>query len=115
MCAHPQPPARFLPNLIFSEFSRVLVAKPCYATGLHGVSAVPIRRFLEQHHAFDPEDVKVLVGAFEDTLLALNLTNRQDPLAISVAKLIIEFAKDGERDPVRLRDLALKSVRPNKP
>jgi hypothetical protein len=87
------------------------VAQPCYATGLHGVSGVPIRRFLEHNHAFDPEDVKVLVGAFEDTLLALNLTNRQDQLAISVAKLIIEFAKDGERDPARLRDLALKSVR----
>jgi hypothetical protein len=41
--------------------------------------------------------------------------NRQDPLAISVAKLIIEFAKDGERDPIRLRDLVLKTVRPNKP
>jgi hypothetical protein len=26
--------------------------------------------------------------------------------------LIIEFAKQGERDPVRLRDLALKTVRP---
>jgi hypothetical protein len=76
---------------------------------------VPIRPFLEHNHAFDPEDVKVLVGAFEDTLLALNLTNRQGPLEISVAKLIIEFAKEGERDPVRLRDLVLKTVRPNKP
>jgi len=45
----------------------------------------------------------------------LNLTNRKDPLAISVAKLIIEFARDGERDPARLRDLVLKTVRPNKP
>jgi hypothetical protein len=82
-----------------------------------GVYAVPIRPLLEHkhNHAFDPEDVKVLVGVFEDTLRALNLTNRQDPLAISVAKLIIEFAKDGERDPIRLRDLVLKTVRPNKP
>jgi len=30
-----------------------------------------------------------------------------------VAKPIIEFAKQGERDPVRLRDLALKTVRPD--
>jgi hypothetical protein len=79
---------------------------------LGGKPAVPIRPFLEHNHAFDPEDVKVLVGASEDTLLALNLTNRQDPLAISVAKLIIEFAKEGERDPNRLRDLVLKTLRP---
>jgi len=29
-----------------------------------------------------------------------------------VAKLIIEFAKEGERDPARLRDLVLKTLRP---
>jgi hypothetical protein len=76
------------------------------------VSAVPIRPLLEHNHAFSPEDVKVLVGAFEDTLHALKLTNRKDPMAITVAKIIIELAKDGERDPARMRDLALKSVRP---
>jgi hypothetical protein len=72
--------------------------------------AVPIRHLLELH-AFSPEDMKVLVGAYEDTLLALNLTDRKDPLTVTIAKIIIELAKDGERDPARLRDLALKSVR----
>jgi hypothetical protein len=38
--------------------------------------------------------------------------DRKDPRVIAVAKLIIELAKGGERDPARLRDLALKSVRP---
>jgi hypothetical protein len=71
---------------------------------------VPIRHLLELH-AFSPEDMKVLVGAYEDTLLALNLTDRKDPLTVTIAKIIIELAKDGERDPARLRDLALKSVR----
>jgi hypothetical protein len=41
-------------------------------------------------------------------LRALNLTDRNDPISIRVAKIIIGLAKDGERDPARLRDLALK-------
>jgi hypothetical protein len=73
---------------------------------------MPIRFFLEPDHAFSPGDVKLLVDTFEDTLRALNLTNREDPLATRVAKVIIGLAKDGERDPARLRDLALKFVRP---
>jgi hypothetical protein len=49
--------------------------------------------------------------AFEDTLRALKLVDRKDQLTITVAKLIIEFAKQGERHPVRL--LALKTLRPD--
>jgi hypothetical protein len=45
-------------------------------------------------------------------LRALNLTDRDDPLTTRVAKVIIGLAKDGERDPARLRDLTLKFVRP---
>jgi len=31
---------------------------------------------------------------------------------MTIAKLIIEFAKEGERDPVRLRERLLKTLRP---
>jgi hypothetical protein len=31
---------------------------------------------------------------------------------MTVAKLIIEFAKEGERDPDRLGDLVVKTLRP---
>jgi hypothetical protein len=72
---------------------------------------VPIRRLLEHNDAFGPEDVQVLLGAFDDTVRALNLTDRERPLTLMVAKLIIEFAKEGERDPDRLRDLVVKSLR----
>jgi hypothetical protein len=71
---------------------------------------MPIRLLLEHDHAFTPEDVKVLIDAFEDTLRALRLQDREDPLTKAVAKIIIQLAKDGERDPTRLRDLALKAV-----
>ena len=72
---------------------------------------MPIRFFLEPDHAFSPDEVKSLVEAFEDTLRALSVTNREDPLTTRVAKVIIGLAKDGERDPARLRDLALKFAR----
>jgi hypothetical protein len=72
---------------------------------------MPIRELLKHDHAFSPEDTKVLIDAFEDTLRALQLNDREDQLTMTVAKLIIEFAKEGERDPARLRDLVLRTVR----
>jgi len=36
--------------------------------------------------------------------------DRTDPKAVAVAKLIIEFAKVGERYPERLCDLALQQL-----
>jgi hypothetical protein len=69
-----------------------------------------VRVPLAQDLAFTPEDVKVLIDAFEDTLRALKLANREDALTTMVAKSIIELAKQGERDPTHLRDFALKIV-----
>ena len=71
---------------------------------------MPVRVPLEQDHAFTPEDVRVLIDAFEETLRALKLAHREDPLTTIVAKSIIELAKQGERDPAHLRDFALKIV-----
>ncbi len=73
---------------------------------------MPIRLLLEHDHAFTPEEVKVLVDAFEHALIALKLVDREDQLTMTVAKLIIHFAKEGERDPARLRELVSKTLRP---
>jgi hypothetical protein len=73
---------------------------------------MPIRLLLEHDHAFTPEDVKVLIEAFEEALGALKLADREDRLTMTVAKLIIEFAKEGERDPNRLRDLVVRTLQP---
>lgn len=54
--------------------------------------------------------MKVLIDAFEDTLRALKLVDRQASAAIMVTKINFELAKEAERDPVRLRDLALQAV-----
>jgi hypothetical protein len=68
---------------------------------------MPIHRLLE-HEAFEPDAVAVMASAFERSLLTLGLTDRTDPLTTIVAKRIIELARRGERDPIRLHDYAVK-------
>jgi hypothetical protein len=64
-----------------------------------------------RERAFEPEDVIIMSRAYESALVALQLTNRQDPLTEIVAKKIVEFAESGERDPDRLRNRALEEIR----
>jgi len=71
---------------------------------------VPIQLIIENDHSFTPEEAKILVGAFEDTLGALKLVDREDPLTLLVARCIIDLAKAGERDPVQLRERTLKTI-----
>jgi len=68
---------------------------------------VPIRVLLHGNVWFEPEDIEKLTTAFELALSKLELVDRQDPLAVVLAKLIIELAKEGERDPEKLCDGAL--------
>ena len=55
-------------------------------------------------NTFDPDDIKVLVTAFEGALQKLGLVQRTDAVTLSVAKRIMALAEQGERDPIRLRD-----------
>jgi len=48
--------------------------------------------------------------AFDETLTTLGLVDRDDPIAELVAEKIIETAQEGERDPARLRDLAVTAL-----
>ena len=63
---------------------------------------------------FNPDDVRILVAAFDDasqSLLASGITFESDresnALPDTLAKYIIEQARHGERDQHRLRDGAL--------
>jgi hypothetical protein len=67
---------------------------------------VPIRPLL-QDVSFSPEEITALTTAFEDSLSALGLVDRNDPAVLMIAKRIIELAKDGERKPTWLRDRVL--------
>ena len=68
-----------------------------------------IYRLLQQS-AFNPEDIDRLVAAYEDSLRALKLTDRSDPLTESIAKKLIELAQTGERDPRLLRQRAFEAL-----
>jgi hypothetical protein len=61
--------------------------------------------------AFDPEAIHIIVTAFEDVLRELRLTDRNSPAVEVVAKRIIAFAHQGEKDAANLRDLVLNSIR----
>jgi hypothetical protein len=65
---------------------------------------------LLQHSAFTPEDIAPIGAAYEDCLRILKLTNPSDPLSEIIAKAIIEIAQTGVRDPIQLRELALKQI-----
>ena len=65
---------------------------------------------LETNHWFGPEDIAGLTKAFEAALGKLGLVDRTDPTTVTLAKLIIELAKAGEREPERLCDSALRCL-----
>jgi hypothetical protein len=65
-----------------------------------------------QNSSFDPQTLVILEAVFDEAWLTLkavgNTTVRPDELARSVLRL----AMDGERNPVRLHDGALKGLLP---
>jgi hypothetical protein len=65
---------------------------------------------LLQRSAFSPEDVNRLAKAYEDTLRALHIAERSDPMAERVARAIIEIAQTGERDPKKMTRRALAAL-----
>jgi hypothetical protein len=58
--------------------------------------------------AFEPEMIASMTAAYEDALRVLQLADRQDPITELVAKKIIDVARSGESDPIRMRQQALK-------
>jgi hypothetical protein len=70
---------------------------------------MPIRQLL-LGTSFNPDEIAVLVSAFEDALRDLGV-ERTDAAATALAKRIIALAQQGERDPVRLRERAVEGVR----
>jgi hypothetical protein len=61
--------------------------------------------------AFDDRAVDAMTTAYEGALQDLGLTNRRDPRMETVAAKIIQLARTGERNPDRLRALAVKAMR----
>jgi hypothetical protein len=69
---------------------------------------MPLTRFLQN---FGPEEIALLVAAYNAALHELGQAAQSDPVTEIVAKKIIEFAKQGERDPNQLRKRAVEALR----
>ena len=67
---------------------------------------------LIQNVAFEPEDIERLVTAHEQTLHALRLKDRSDPITQLVAEKIIAIGRLGIEDPAEISKLALKELGP---
>lgn len=67
---------------------------------------MPIRSFIP-HGAFDPDPIAAMSEALEAALEELLDTGRPEITRDVLAGRIIAAAKLGERDPVRLREVAL--------
>jgi hypothetical protein len=77
-----------------------------------------MRGFLAEHlGAFDPEEIRILVAAFDEPWGAVQASGvifdtkaKADTARAILAKHIISAAKDGEYDQDRLRDGALGAL-----
>jgi hypothetical protein len=65
---------------------------------------------LLQNAGFTPEQIKIMATAYEGTLIALALKDRNDPITEMIAKKIIAHAECGERDPNRLREHVMNEI-----
>jgi hypothetical protein len=70
---------------------------------------MPIHRLLK-NHAFGPDEIKVLTSAFDDVVHKLRLADRAEPAPEVVARKIIELAQQGEHDPSRLSERAIRAL-----
>ena len=69
-----------------------------------------IQRFVQITQAFDPEATRILGQAFDMSCALLGHTPQPTAVREAIAKSIIEAAKAGERDPVRLREAGLAAL-----
>ena len=59
---------------------------------------------------FEPQDIERLVAAYEQTLRALRLEDRDDPVTQLVAEKIIAIGRLGIENPAEISRLALKEL-----
>jgi hypothetical protein len=63
-------------------------------------------------NAFDPQTLVVLEAAFDEAWLTLKALGNTSVRPNELARSILRLASEGERDPARLHDDALKGLIP---
>jgi hypothetical protein len=76
---------------------------------LQGTGAVAIFRLL-QNVPLGPEEISRLSAAYEQTLRALGLKDRNDPITETIAKTIIEIGQTGLKDPGEISARAIEEL-----
>ena len=71
--------------------------------------AMTIHRLL-RNTTFGPEEIARLVTAYEQTLRALRLKDRNDPITLLVAEKIIAIGRLGIEEPTEISKLAVKEL-----
>jgi hypothetical protein len=71
---------------------------------------VPNAIISQERRSFDPEALFGVVAAYDAILRKLGLSEGDDPGTRMVAKRVIEFASQGERDPERLKIATLEAL-----
>ena len=70
------------------------------------VSESMLTRFLEDA-AFGPDEIAIMVAAYEVGLTHINVSGHNDPTAETLAQTVVMLAKRGERDVEKLTECAL--------
>jgi hypothetical protein len=71
------------------------------------VSEAMLTRFLGGA-AFGPDEIAIMVAAYEAGLTRINARGHNDPAAETLAQTIVMLAKSGERNPVRLEQQTME-------
>jgi hypothetical protein len=65
--------------------------------------------------SFGPDEIEVMTAAYEDALIDLRVTNRDDPITELIAKSIVNVTATGERDPILIRERAMNALGVRRP
>lgn len=66
---------------------------------------------LLQNVPLGPEEIRRLTDAYEHTLSALSIKDRNDPLTEFIAKKIFELGQTGLKDPKQISARAIEELR----
>lgn len=67
---------------------------------------MPLKRLLAEN-AFNPEEVQALTAAYDSALAEMKLDSGDNPVKEQLAEAILTVASSGERDPKKIKHLAL--------
>ena len=66
---------------------------------------------LTANGSFGPDEIEAMSAAYEHALLEINLIDRDDALTEMVAATIVAVTAQGERDPEKIMQRALRALR----